>query len=184
MGVKGERPVTLCRSDVIDLDGPERIIAGEHRRELRTELRSFKGAIPEFPERNASRVIARDFEHRVERAIAGLDPLIPAQDDQRIPDGIEDRLRALALVNGVADAGAEGSHIRERQHRAGDLPIALDIGRDVDNKPPLPVAEVDLRCRSAGDDLAAVLGSRRIPGDRVRNGRCPTARGPARRRPC
>ena len=75
MGVKRERPLPLWRSDLIDLDGPERIVTGKHLCELLTQLGSFKRAIPEFVEGDALRLIARDLEHRVERPIAGLDPL-------------------------------------------------------------------------------------------------------------
>src|SRR5215470_9565328 len=156
-GVKNQRPSTLSRKDVIHLDGLERMTAGKHLFELRTQRGKFKGAIPELIERDPLRLIARDPEHCVEGAITRLDPLVSAQHDEGIGDRVEDRLGAFAFVDGLIDARAKSSHISECQYRAGDLAIAFCVGGYPNTEPPVPVAKIGPGFHSAGDDLAALL---------------------------
>ena len=62
-GVKNERPWTLSRKDEIRLNGLERMTAGKHLFELRTQQGQFKGAAPEIVEGDSLRLIARDPAH-------------------------------------------------------------------------------------------------------------------------
>src|SRR5216683_660715 len=87
----------MSRKVVIHLNGLERMSAGKHLFELRTQRGKFK-------------------EHCVEGAIARQDSLVSAQHDERIGNRVEDRLSAFAFVDGLIDARAERSHISERQH--------------------------------------------------------------------
>ena len=137
-GVKNQRPLTLSRKDVIHLNGLERLTAGKHPFESRTQRGKFK-------------------EHRVEGAIARLDSLVSAQHDERIGNRVEDRLGAFALVDDLIDACAERCHIRERQHGAADLALTFCVGGYADNEPPVPVAKIGPGLYSGGDDLAALL---------------------------
>src|SRR6266571_5145200 len=137
-GVKNQRPSTLSRKDVIHHNGLERMTAGKHLFELRTQRGKLK-------------------EHCVEGAIAQLDSLVSVQHDERIGNRVEDRLGAFAFVDDLIDACAESSHIRERQHGASDLAIACCIGGYPHNEPLLPIAKIGPRFYSACDDLAALL---------------------------
>src|SRR6267142_2711208 len=146
-GVENQRPSTLSGKDVINLNGLERMTAGEHLFELRTERRKFK-------------------EHCVERAIARQDSLVSAQHDERIVNRVEDRLGAFAFVDRLIDACAERSHIRERQHGASDVAIAFTVGRYPQNEPLVPVATIGPGFYSAGDDLVALLFQTRQASER------------------
>src|SRR5205807_2564217 len=91
-GVKNQRPWTFARKDEIRLNGLERMTAGKHFFELRTQRGQFKGATPEIVEWNPLRLIAREPEHCIEGAIARLDPLVSAQHRERNGHRVEDRL--------------------------------------------------------------------------------------------
>jgi len=86
-----------------------------------------------------------------------VDSLVSAEHDDRIGDRVEDRLGAFALVDDLIDACAERSHIRERQHGAGDLAITLCVGRYADGEGPVPIAKIRPGLTPLADDLAALL---------------------------
>src|SRR5262249_58994022 len=107
-GGEHQGPFALSRKDVIHFNGLERMTAVKHLFELRTPRGKFK-------------------KHRVERAIAQQDSLVSAQHDTRISNRVEDRLDAFAFVDGLIDARAESSHIRERHHDAGYVAIPFTL---------------------------------------------------------
>ncbi len=156
-GIKNHRPPTLDRTDVIHLNGLERMSAREHFVELVAQRGKVKGALPELAERDPLRLVARHPKHRVEGAIARLDPLVSAQHDEGIGERVEDRLGAFAFVDGLIDASAESSHICESQQRTGGLAITPWIGGYPNDEPPLPLAKIDSIIHSTGDDLATLL---------------------------
>ena len=61
-------------------------------------------------------------------AIAGVDLPVTPKHDERIGNRVQDALGAFALVDDLIDACAQRSHIRERQHGAGDLAITVRVG--------------------------------------------------------
>src|SRR5262245_10570394 len=126
MGVENQLSATLSRKDLIHLNGVESPSAGKHPFESRTQRGKFK-------------------EHRVERPIAGLDSLVSAEHDQRIRNGVEDRLGAFTLVDDLIDACAESGHIRERKHGAANLALTIFVARYAGNEKPVPVEKIGPR---------------------------------------
>src|SRR5579864_304539 len=125
---------------MINLKGMEGMAVAKHFFKLVTQGGNFKGAISEFVEWQPLNPLTRHSEHCVEGAIARLDPLASAQDDQRVGHCVDNRLGAFALVDGLIEACAESSYIRESQDGTDDLAIVFCIRKYSNNEPLTLVA--------------------------------------------
>jgi hypothetical protein len=94
----------------------------------------------------------------VECLVRGLDAQIAVEDDERIDDGVEDRLRVFAFVNRLFDAGAKSGDVREGEHDAGGVPIGAAIGRGPKHIPrPVVGPDLTLDGRPARSDMVGQL---------------------------
>ena len=79
------------------------------------------------------------------------------QDDQRGGDGIENRLRVLAFVNGLLNTGPKRGDIRECEDRPRRLPADCRIGSRAKQEAPIAAPEVTTAWRIIRDDLPTEL---------------------------
>src|ERR1700722_4701222 len=89
----------------------------------------------------------------MEGPISRLHTEIDVENHQGIDYSIENRLGIFALVNGLIDTCAEGRHVRNGQHRAGNLAIASGARGYSQKKMPIAVAHLKAAWCSLGNHL-------------------------------
>ena len=152
-----ERAPTCGRELSLDFERLELVTSGHQRGQGGPEAGRFPIGGAKVTERHALRLLARDAERRVKRPVAGLHTKLIIQDDQRGGDGIENRLRVLAFVNGLLNTGPKRGDIREREDRPRRLPTGRRIGSRAKQEAPIATPDVTAAWRVIRDDLPTEL---------------------------
>src|SRR5579872_6593724 len=103
----------------------------------------FPFLVPELADRNTLRFIPRNPKYGIEGPIRRLYLQLGVDNDDRIDDCVEDRLRVFPFVDGLLYTCPKGGDIRECEHRAQNLAIASYVRSNSEKKTSIAIAGFD-----------------------------------------